>query len=97
MNSNDKKLIIRLDERVKSIQQDIGELKGMIGKVSNCINTNELSITKLDTKFSDHIKSHDEINQISRKNWAIVATIAGAVSAGVAMISLLISVVLHII
>lgn len=90
MNNNDRRLIVRLDERVKSVQTDISEIKESVKSIHGCISDNEVSIVKVDTRLDDHLKNHVFSIQISKKNWAIISGFAALVSAGIAGLSLLI-------
>jgi hypothetical protein len=90
MNNNDRVMIARLEERIKDMQCDISDIKTSMKSFNKCINSAELSIIKLDTSFANHLKTHATNIQISRKNWVIIGTLAGLISALISVASLVI-------
>jgi len=58
MNKKENGLIIRLDERVKRMHDDIHSILNKMDSIQGCINSNELAITTLKQQFTDHLTAH---------------------------------------
>lgn len=58
MNSKEKNLLIRLDERVQTVQSDISQIKTSVSGVKGCVNENVQRLTKTETTLKDHLDNH---------------------------------------
>ena len=58
MNDKDRVILGRLIEKSKNMHDDIKDIKNSVNKITGCVNSNELCITKLDTTMKNHFRSH---------------------------------------
>ena len=58
MNNEEKSLIIRLDERVKNMHDDIKEIIDTTKGVKGCVNNNTKSMVRIDTTLKNHLSGH---------------------------------------
>jgi hypothetical protein len=93
MNGEEKKMVIRLEERITNIQDDIKEIKIMVGSIQGCINSNEMAISKLDNSLANHIKDHRLIASLSKDQWTKIVSICAVISAVVGIVSYIVTMV----
>ena len=58
MNGKETIQIARIDERCIAMHEDLKDMKKIMKEKSGCLIANEMAITKLDTAFVEHIKTH---------------------------------------
>ncbi|RLJ03634.1 MAG: hypothetical protein DRP11_00115 [Candidatus Aenigmatarchaeota archaeon] len=79
MNRNEKSLIIRLDEKVKSMHEDVLEIKSMLTSMNGRVRNNSTHIAKIEAEFDAHKWQH-------KRDLSLVGIFAGLIAAIVNLI-----------